>query len=79
MLVTANAAVPLLLNDAVRLALVAPTGTEPNFKFVGLTDAAGVTVSVLDLLMSAAVPMSATDVLTRTALVAMPNAADCWP
>ena len=48
MLPMLNDVLPLLMSVAVRRTLVAPTGTMPNSRLVGLTNEAGVTVSTLD-------------------------------
>ena len=67
---------PLFVSVAVSLPLVVPTFTLPNSRLAGLTDAAGVTVSVLDFLMPFAVPDMETFWLPKTLLVATSKGAD---
>jgi len=54
--VTENATAPWFVTVAFTAALVVLTGTLPNFRLVGLTDAAGVTVNAFTLVMPLAVP-----------------------
>jgi len=56
MLLTEKATAPLLVKMAFSGALVVPTGTLPNLRLVGLTEAATFTVSFFDLVMLLAVP-----------------------
>ena len=56
MLPTVNDILPLLVSVAARGPPVTPTGTVPNVRLVGLTDAAGVTTNVFGLLRPFAVP-----------------------
>ena len=79
MLPIVNDVLPLLVSVAARAPLVAPTGTVPNLRLVGLTDAAGVTINVFDFLMPFAVPDMETVPLLRTLLVATSKGTDCRP
>lgn len=53
---TATGTAPLFVNVALKGSLVVPTGTLPNRRLVGLTDAATFTVSFFDLVRPFAVP-----------------------
>jgi len=79
MLPMVNGIVPLLVSVAARGLLVAPTGTVPNWRLVGLTNEAGVTVNVLAFLMPFAVADMEAVCLLKTLLVAMSKGADCRP
>ena len=79
MLPTVNDILPLLVSVAARASLVAPTGTVPNVRLVGLTDAAGVTTNVFDFRRPFAVPEMETVRRLRTLLVATSKGTDCSP
>ena len=79
MLPIVNDVLPLLVSVAARGLLVAPTGTVPNWRLVGLTNEAGVTVNVLAFLMPFAVADMEAVCLLKTLLVAMSKGADCRP
>ena len=79
MLPIVNDKLPLLVSVAARGPLVAPTGTVPNWRLVGLTNEAGVTVNVLAFLMPFAVADMEAVCLLKTLLVAMSKGADCRP
>ena len=79
MLLTVNDILPLLVSVAARASLVAPTGTVPNVRLVGLTDAAGVTTNVFDFRRPFAVPEMETVRRLRTLLVATAKGTDCSP
>jgi hypothetical protein len=64
---------------AVSVPLVVPTVTLPKFRLVGFTDAAGVTVSVLDLVMALAVAEIVTIVLASTLFVFTAKSAEFKP
>ena len=72
-------AAPLLVNVAFSRLLVDPTRTLPNLRPVGLTDAAGTTVSVFDLVMPLAVPEIDAVLFASTGLVTNEKGADCSP
>jgi hypothetical protein len=76
---TVNDVLPLLVSVAARGPPVAPTGTVPNVRLVGLTNEAGVTVNVLDFLMPFALPDMETLRLLKTLLVATSKGTDCRP
>jgi len=75
MLPIVNDISPLFVSVAARGLLVAPTGTVPNLRVVGLTNDAGVTVNVLDFVIPPAVADMETVVLLKTLLVATSNSA----
>src|SRR5512145_2821053 len=79
MLVTAKGCEPLLVSVVLSEALAVPTTWLPNFRLVGLTEAAGSTFSVIDFEMPLALPEICTVLLAVTALVAMAKFADCNP
>ena len=79
MLPTLNDVLPLLVSFAARGPPVAPTGTVPNVRLIGLTNEAGVTVKVLDFLMPFAVPEMETVRRLRTLFVATSKGTDCSP
>ena len=79
MLPIVNDKLPLLVSVAARGLLVAPTGTVPKWRLVGLTNEAGVTVNVSDFLMPFAVADMEAVCLLKTLLVAMSKGADCRP
>src|SRR5688500_18422546 len=79
MLPMVNDILPLLVSVAARGPPVAPTGTVPNVRLVGLTNEAGVTVKVLDFLTPFAAPEMETVRLLRTLLVATSKGTDCSP
>lgn len=79
MLPTVNDILPLLVSVAARGLLVAPTGTVPNWRLVGLTNEAGVTVNVSDFLMPFAVADMEAVVLLKILLVATSKGTDCSP
>jgi len=79
MLSIAMATAPALVKVALSGALVVPTTTLPNRRAVGLTTAAGVTVSVFDLVMPLAVPEIDAVAFASTLLVVTSNDADCSP
>ena len=67
MLPMVNDVLPLFVTVVTSGPAVAPTATLPNLRLVGLTDADGVTVNVLDFLMPFAVPeMDAVSVLVSS-------------
>jgi hypothetical protein len=77
--VTLNDTAPLLVSVTVCAGLVAPTLVLPNFRLVGLTDAAGVTFSTLDLVIEFAVPLSVVEVFASTGLVVTSKVVDDRP
>ena len=79
MLPMVNEILPLLVSVAARGPPVAPTGTVPNLRLVGLTNEAGVTVNVLDFLMPFAAPDMEAVALLKTLLVATSKGTDCSP
>jgi hypothetical protein len=79
MLPMVNDVLPLFVTVVTRGPAVAPTATLPNLRLVGLTDAAGVTVNVLDFLMPFAVPEMDAVFLLATWPVTMSNGTDCSP
>jgi hypothetical protein len=79
MLSIAKLTAPALVSVALSGALVVPTTTLPNLRAVGLTTAAGVTVSVLAFVMPLAVPEIDAVVFASTLLVVTSNDADCSP
>jgi len=79
MLPMVNDILPLLVSVTARGPPVAPTGTVPKVRLVGLTNEAGVTVKVLDFLMPFAVPEMETVRRLRTLLVATSKGTDCSP
>ena len=76
MLPTLNAILPLLVSVAARGPPVAPTGTGPNVRLIGLTDAAGVTTNVFAFRRPFAVPEMETVRWLRTLLVATSKGTD---
>ena len=79
MLPIVNDVLPLLVSVAARGLLVAPTGTVPKWRLVGLTNEAGVTVNVSDFLMPFAVADMEAVVLLKTLLVATSKGTDRKP
>ena len=76
---TEKGTLPLFLSVAVSVPLVVPTVTLPNVRLAGLTEAAGVTLSVFDFLMPLAVPEIVADVLASTLFVPTTKSADFKP
>lgn len=76
---TEKGTVPLFVSVAVSVPLVVPTVTLPKFRLAGLTDAAGVTLSVFDFLMPLAVAEIVADVLASTLFVPTAKLADLKP
>lgn len=76
---TGNAAPPLFVSVALSTPLVVPTGTPPNFRLVGLTAAAGVTVNVFDFETPFAVALIDAVDFAPTAVVTTWNGADVAP
>ena len=76
---TEKGTLPLFVSVAVSVPLVVPTVTLPNFRLAGLTDAAGVTLSVFDFVMPLAVAEIVTDVLASTLFVPTAKSADFKP
>lgn len=79
LIATEKGALPLFVSEAFSVPLVVPTATLPNFRLDGLTDAAGVTLSVLDLVMALAVAEMDTAVLASTLFVPTEKSADFKP
>jgi len=76
---TENGTAPLFVSVAVSVPLVVPTFTLPNFRLAGLTDAAGVKLSVFDFVMPLAVAEIVADVLASTLFVFTAKFADFKP
>ena len=74
-----NDVLPLFVTLVTSGPAVAPTATLPNLRLVGLTDADGITVNVLDFLMPFAVPEMDAVFLLGTWAVTTSNGTDCSP